>query len=156
MAQTTAVPSTSKTGPALALWFLIAALLGAAAWWVWCGFDTTYYPEGTGGPYTTWQVVCSGASFLAIVVVGTVLSRRQNVAIGPLLVSAGAMAGYWLSWTIQAAFYDDSGLFAVGAILLGIGLLLGTAVGVGLGFLLSALLRYSPAGQSRSTKPRLQ
>ena len=49
--------------------------------------------------------------------------------------------GFWTGWTVQAAMTDETGLFLVGAILLGLGLLVGGAIGSGSGYLARLLWR---------------
>jgi hypothetical protein len=96
------------------------------AWWAWLGRDTTMTLDpATGdysGPYTTAQV--AGAVLtLAALLVAAVLLRV------PALPAAAVMTvAFTAAWTAQAAGQDESGLFAVGAILLLAGMTAGTTV----------------------------
>jgi hypothetical protein len=51
----------------------------------------------------------------------------------PVPGAAGVALGFWLAWTVDAASQDDSGLFAVGSMMLAVGLALGTTAAAALG-----------------------
>jgi len=80
------------------------------------------------GPYEAWQVVgCVLTLLVASVVAG--LAARPVVAAGWVTVP------FTVCWTVSAARQDETGLFAVGALLIAVGLYLGslavaTAAGV--------------------------
>ncbi len=76
------------------------ALVGAAIWGAWLGWDTTYYEiagaPGLHGPYTPAQV--AGCA-LTVGVATILLAWRWN----PPVVAGGITAGFWLVWTLWAA-----------------------------------------------------
>ncbi len=104
---------------------VISLLLGAAIWAAWLGWDHTYYYDAevgvNQGPYRPAQVAACAAT---VGLITALLSLRWN----PFVVAAGITVGFWTVWTVQAASEDATGLYAVGAILLFGGLVLGTAV----------------------------
>lgn len=117
--------------PAKNVFRAVAGVLAVAAatvlaWWAWLGRDTTYTldPE-TGsysGPYTTAQV--AGAVLtLAAVLVAAVLLR-----VPPVPAAAVMTVAFTAAWTAQAAADDETGLFAIGAILVLAGMTAGTTV----------------------------
>ena len=95
-------------------------------WWAWLGRDTEMQLDpATGdysGPYTTAQV--AGAVLtLAALLIAAVLLRV------PALPAAAVMTvAFTVAWTVQAAGADETGLFAVGAILVLGGMAVGTTV----------------------------
>ncbi|QCX26571.1 hypothetical protein [Nocardioides jishulii] len=98
----------------------VLALVAAAAWFAWLGWDREYYVvDGEQqGPYRAWQVVGCGLT----IVVASVLAQwwtRSGWAI-PLLAAA-ATVGFAIPWGVDAAMTDDSGLFVVGLIFLVVG-----------------------------------
>lgn len=108
-------------------------LLGAAIWGAWLGWDTSYYEipgqSGLHGPYTPAQVAACAAT------VGLVTALLVTARVNPVIAAGGVSAGFWTSWTINAAVLDDSGLFVIGAVLLAFGLVIGTAVAAAIGYL---------------------
>jgi hypothetical protein len=122
--------------------FTVGPLLGAVTWGVWLGWDrTASYDVVTGtvqSPYVTLQVLGCGLTLGTVTAILTALGR-------PVTGSAGVALGFWLVWTADAASRDNSGLFAVGSILLALGLALGTsmaaAVGWGVGSVADAVRR---------------
>jgi len=103
----------------------VGLLLGALTWGAWLGWDrTASYDVVTGtvqSPYVTLQVLgCA----LTVGTVTAVLAARWH----PVAGAAGVGLGFWLGWTVDAASRDDTGLFAVGSLMLAVGLALGTAV----------------------------
>jgi hypothetical protein len=51
----------------------------------------------------------------------------------PVAGAAGVALGFWLVWTVDAASQDGSGLFAVGSVMLAVGLALGNTVAAAVG-----------------------
>ena len=118
--------------------FALAAVLGAATWAGWLGWDrTASYDRITDtvqDPYVTLQVL--GCALTVGLVVAVLAVRRR-----PLTGAGGVALGFWVPWTVDAATHDDSGLFAVGALLLAVGLAAGTTVAAGAGVLAGTALR---------------
>ncbi len=101
---------------------LMAALVTVATlatWWAWLGWDTEYQVDPlmqvASGPYEVWQVVGCGLT-LVLIAAGASLWTH------PWLVAATLTLSFALVWSVQAASSDDSGLWAVGALLLLVGL----------------------------------
>ena len=94
---------------------LLLALFGCAMWFVWFGWDDV--------PYDVWQVIGCGAC----VVVGAIaaLARARR---GVVLLAAAATVGFAVPWGVYAASTDDSGLWAVGLVLLLAGAFVGLVV----------------------------
>lgn len=117
MPTTTPAPRSSRD----LAWGLGVAVLSAAAWFGWMGWDDEYQVDPAtnevSGPYEAWQVV---GCVLTLLVVGVVAARRWR-PFGTALVLPVA---FTLAWSVTAASEDDSGLWGVGAVLV----LLGTAV----------------------------
>ena len=108
----------------------LGAVLGALTWGAWLGWDrTASYDVITGTmqtPYVTLQVLgCA----LTVGMVTAVLAALWH----PRAAAVGVSLGFWLVWTVDAASRDDTGLYGVGAVLLAIGLALGTTVAAALG-----------------------
>ncbi|MFP5370113.1 MAG: hypothetical protein ACLGI3_05115, partial [Actinomycetes bacterium] len=100
------------------------------AWGAWLGWDRTASYDVVSGtvqtPYVTLQVLgCA----LTVGIGTAVLAARWH----PVAAAGGVSVGFWLVWTIDAASQDDSGLFAVGAMMLALGLPAGTAVAAAIG-----------------------
>lgn len=111
--------------PPRALTTLALVLLTVAAWWVFLGRDTVRDVDpATGavtGPYGAPQVVACALVLVALVVAGALTV--------PAWVAVLAVAlPFTVAWTAQAASDDDSGLWAVGALLVLVGTLAGGAV----------------------------
>lgn len=109
---------------------LVGCLSGALTWGAWLGWDrTASYDVVTGTvqtPYVTLQVLgCA----LTVGVVTAVLAARWH----PVAAAGGVSLGFWVVWTVDAASQDDSGLFAVGAMMLAVGLPAATAVAAAIG-----------------------
>jgi hypothetical protein len=101
------------------------AVLSVLTWFAWLGWDTRQDVDAAGnvsGPYQAWQVVGCGVTLLALLV-GAVLLRVNAVAAAAALTLA-----FTAAWTWDAARHDDSGLFAVGAMLVLVGLAASSAV----------------------------
>lgn len=119
------------------------ALFAAAMWAAWLGWDNEYYlVDGVAhGPYRDWQVIGCGLS----IAVGAVLAQmwtRGSTLVAAL--SAAAIVGFAVPWTVQAAATDDSGLFVVGLLML----LVGGFAGLALLLMLTgaAVRRLGPSG----------
>lgn len=101
------------------------AVLSAACWWGWLAWDTEYQVDpATGhasGPYEAWQVAGCVASLLLLAVLA---APRLH----PLAVVVTMTVSFTAAWTATAAAADDTGLFAVGAILVFIGMACGTGL----------------------------
>ncbi|GAA2909355.1 hypothetical protein Acy02nite_88870 [Actinoplanes cyaneus] len=102
------------------------AVLSAAAWLGWLGWDDEYQTDPvTGvesGPYQAWQIAGCALTLL-ILLIAAVLGRVRA-----LYASAALTLGFTVAWTIQAALSDDSGLFAVGTLMLLVGLSVACAI----------------------------
>lgn len=103
--------------------FVIAALT-TATWWT-LGRDTTRDVDPvTGavtGPYEAPQVVACVVVLVGLVVIGALLLPAWLAVLAVSLPFTAA-------WTIQASSTDDSGLWAVGAMLVLIGTLVGGTI----------------------------
>ncbi|WP_129789916.1 hypothetical protein [Promicromonospora panici] len=103
--------------------FIIAALT-TATWWT-LGRDTTRdIDPATGdvtGPYEAPQVIACVVVLVGLVVIGALLLPAWLAVLAVSLPFSAA-------WTIQASSTDDSGLWAVGAVLVLIGTLVGGAI----------------------------
>jgi hypothetical protein len=109
-----------------------AALLSVLAWVAWLGWDQEYQVDpATGiasGPYEAWQVVGCVLTLLVAAVVAGVAARA-------VVAAAWVTVPFTVCWTVSAAREDETGLFAVGALMIAVGLYLGslavaTAAGV--------------------------
>lgn len=99
------------------------ALLTASCWWAWMAWDNSYQTDPaagtTSGPYQAWQVIGCVVCLIALGVGATVrLPAWLVVPIMPIAFTA--------AWSWTAASADDSGLWAVGAMLVFVGMLAGT------------------------------
>jgi hypothetical protein len=105
-----------------------AVALAAATvltWYLWLGRDTEYQVDANGvesGPYTTAQVAGCLLTLVALLVAAVWLGVR------PLVAAAAMTVAFTVAWTVWAASVDDSGLFAVGAIMVLFGMAIGTTV----------------------------
>ena len=104
---------------------LVLGLFAAAMWFAWLGWDDTYYEvDGVQhGPYRAWQVVGCGLSICVGAVLGLVRVRR-----GVVLLAGSATVGFAVPWSVHAASTDDSGLWAVGLVMLLGGAFIGLVV----------------------------
>jgi hypothetical protein len=148
-----ASPPRRKDGqgaPSRVLVFGGAALVGAAVWGAWLGWDTSYYrlPDDPSlhGPHTSGQVL---ACALTIGLVTALLSRWRN----PVAVAAGVTFGFWVVWTAAAAADVDSGpsFWPIGSALLLCGLVTGTGLTAALGYAVRSVRR--PHGGQRVPSP---
>lgn len=102
------------------------AVLSAASWFGWMGWDTEYdvdpVTQVSSGPYEAWQVLGCGATLL-LVLVGALLTGVRAV------VACVAMTlAFTAAWTATAAAADGGGLFVVGGVLVLIGLATATTL----------------------------
>lgn len=112
-----------RSGPARAVALVgVWAVAAVATWWAWLGWESGYTTDpATGavsGPYAVWQVVACGVTLLVLAVVAGWWSA-------PWFAAPAITLPFTAAWTVHAARVDDTGLFAVGAVLLLVGL--GTA-----------------------------
>ncbi|GAA1345044.1 hypothetical protein [Arthrobacter roseus] len=100
-------------------------VLSAGLWWGWFAWDNQYVVDpvtgSSSGPYELWQVIGCAASWIVLGWIG-------NKLLQPLLVIIIMPAAFTTAFAITAARMDDSGLWPVGAILMALGTLAGTAV----------------------------
>ncbi|MFI5842146.1 hypothetical protein ACIA8K_20770 [Catenuloplanes sp. NPDC051500] len=104
---------------------LAVAVLTVVTWFAWLGWDTKQDVDAAGnvsGPYQAWQVIGCGVTLLALLVAAIVL-RVNAVA-----TAAAITLAFTAVWTWDAARHDDSGLFAVGALLVFVGLAASSAI----------------------------
>ena len=126
-----------------------AGLLGAVAlagatlltWWLWLGTDTRYETDPvTGaqtGPYQPAQVIGCVLTLAVLAAVGGLVLRPWIVVVTMTVV-------FTLAWSIAASRDDDTGLWAVGAVLVAFGMAAGSALfGFGAWLLRTALHRRS-------------
>lgn len=95
---------------------LAVAALSGLSWLGWLGWNTG------GGDYATWQV--AGCALTLLAIFATALLRGLH----PLLASVALIIPFSAAWTVNAAAHDDSGLFAVGALMLLIGMTISAAI----------------------------
>ncbi|GAB2652866.1 hypothetical protein GCM10027271_08840 [Saccharopolyspora gloriosae] len=104
---------------------VVLAVLTASCWWAWMAWDQGYQTDpATGaasGPYQAWQVV-------GCVVCLVALGVGASVRLPAWLVVPIMPVAFTAAWTWTAAGADDSGLWAVGAVLVFAGMLVGTGV----------------------------
>lgn len=116
---------TARKKPSPTLTTLTVVVLTVVAWWIFLGRDVVRDVDpATGnvtGPYEAPQVIACVLVLAALVVVGT-LSAPAWAAVLAVAVPFTA------AWTIQAQATDDSGLWAVGALLVLLGTLAGGTV----------------------------
>ncbi|MEU5903427.1 hypothetical protein ABZ780_03510 [Micromonospora sp. NPDC047467] len=113
--------TTRGTQKLLGALFLAVATVGV--WLLWLGWDTEYTvdPEtnSTSGPYEPWQVI-------GCVVTLVLLAALAGMRLSPWLVAPVMTVAFTAAWSWQAASTDDSGLWAVGAVLMLIGMAAGS------------------------------
>lgn len=102
------------------------AVLSAALWFGWMGWDTEYHvdaeTQATSGPYEAWQVIGCVVALLVLHVGALLLGVRALVA------SVALTLAFTAAFTTTAAADDESGLFLVGAVLVFLGLAVASAV----------------------------
>ncbi|HWS36472.1 MAG TPA: hypothetical protein VN408_27520 [Actinoplanes sp.] len=116
-----------KRGPvSQALAAVAVAALSALTWFAWLGWDNEYQlDEATGsysGPYEVWQVAGCGVTLLILLVAALLAGVREVPA------SAALTLGFTVVFTVNAAAEDETGLFAVGAALVFVGLSMASGV----------------------------
>lgn len=121
--------------PAQALTRIITTLsalsaFSAAMWFAWLGWDHQYYlidgvPQG---PYRPWQVVGCALS-VAVAAAAAYRFLRMPFAIPPLVLAADI--GFAIPWGVDASS-DETGLWAVGLVMLVVGGGIGLTFVVGL------------------------
>lgn len=106
-------------------WAVALALLTAATWWAWLGWDTEYYVDpvtgDTNGPYRSWQVAGCVLCLAVLAVVGGAL-------LPPWVVAPIMTVVFTACWAARAASDDSSGLWVVGAVAVFIGVGVGSTV----------------------------
>ena len=90
------------------------------------------------GPYAVWQVAGCVLSWIVLVWFGVRVLR-------PFLLTAALPVGFTAAWILTAALTDDSGLWAVGAVLVAGGTVAGNAALV---WVLRAFARRNHAGSA--------
>ncbi|GLX00973.1 hypothetical protein [Microtetraspora sp. NBRC 16547] len=93
---------------------MILALASLVNYLAWLGWDQErdIEPDGSlSGPYQPWQVA---GLVIVLGILAAFAGRRDHPGIGTLSI-AGVM---WLSWSVNAALSDNSGLWSVGAVAL--------------------------------------
>ncbi|MEU8082222.1 hypothetical protein AB0B57_01100 [Micromonospora sp. NPDC049101] len=103
--------------------FLAVATVGA--WILWLGWDTRYTVDArtgaSSGPYEPWQVI---GCVLTLVLLAALAGTRLS----PWLVAPVMTVTFTAVWSWRAAGTDDSGLWAVGGILVLVGMAVGSAL----------------------------
>ncbi|WP_214369153.1 hypothetical protein [Pseudonocardia sp. H11422] len=103
----------------------ILVLLTASCWWLWMDWDHGYHVDpATGvssGPYQAWQVIGCAVCLIALGIAATQrLPAWLVIVIMPL--------AFTTAWSVTAAAEDTTGLWAVGAVMIFLGVLGGTIV----------------------------
>ncbi|MFG1885902.1 hypothetical protein [Micromonospora sp. NPDC049102] len=113
--------ATRRTGALIGGLFLAVATVGV--WLVWLGWDTGYTVDArtgaTSGPYEAWPVI---GCVLTLVLLAALAAWRLS----PWLVAPVMTIAFTAAWSRQAASRDDSGLWVVGAVLVLIGMAVGS------------------------------
>jgi hypothetical protein len=102
----------------------VLAAVTVGIWYGWLGWDTGYQVDSAGhqsGPYEAWQVA---GCVLSLAVVGALASMRVR----PWLVAAVMTVAFTVTWSVDAASKDETGLWGVGAMLVLAGMALGSGV----------------------------
>ncbi|WP_157544852.1 hypothetical protein [Microtetraspora fusca] len=97
-----------RDGARIGVILAVASLVNYLAWLGW-DQERDVEPDGSlSGPYQPWQV----AGLVVVMgILAAVSGRRGHPWIGTISV-AGVM---WVSWSVNALFSDNSGLWVVGA-----------------------------------------
>ncbi|WP_436523063.1 hypothetical protein [Actinoplanes sp. HUAS TT8] len=102
------------------------AVLAALSWFGWMGWDGQYQTDPVSGvesgPYAAWQVAGCAVTLLAV------FAGAVAAGVRPLFVSVALTVAFTAAWTVTAAARDTTGLFAVGAVFLFVGLGVATLV----------------------------
>lgn len=95
---------------------LAVAVLSAGAWFGWLGWDTERdvdpVTQQSTGPYEVWQALGCGVTLLVVLVGALLVGVRAPVACAAMTLAFTA------AWTTTAATADESGLFAIGGVLM--------------------------------------
>ncbi|MEU8271010.1 hypothetical protein AB0B89_28100 [Sphaerisporangium sp. NPDC049002] len=113
-----------------------ATLVNHLAWLGWHRERDVGPDGGVSGPYEAWQIA---GLVIVLAILAAFAGWRGHPVIGTLVIG-GVM---WASWTLDAATSDDSGPWAVGALLL----FPAAFCGVGLVAWLAASLRRRSTGR---------
>ncbi|RAO22429.1 hypothetical protein [Micromonospora noduli] len=115
--------ATRGTRALLGVLFLAAATVGV--WILWLGWDTEYTVDAqtgaSSGPYEPRQVI---GCVLTLVVLAALAATRLS----PWLVAPVMTVAFTAAWSWRAASTDDSGLWVVGAVLVLVGMAVGSAL----------------------------
>ncbi|WP_243884684.1 hypothetical protein [Cellulomonas fengjieae] len=102
----------------------LVAVLSAACWFAWLGWDTTYQTDpATGvasGPYEAWQVLGCVLSLAAVVALG-------SLVLGPWWTVLTVTVAFTIAFSVTASS-DETGLWGVGALLVAFGVAAGSTV----------------------------
>ncbi|MGJ9406460.1 hypothetical protein ACHABQ_09080 [Nesterenkonia aurantiaca] len=135
----------------VAAWAGFVVLGSAGAWFGWMGWDQEYQVDPvTGmehGPYEAWQVIGCGITLLLI----ALWTSRSRWWLTVLLLPPS----FTVAWSLTAEAEDSTGLWLVGAMLVGIGSTLGTVVVLGITRLTQVIWRQrrSAAAQPEPLPP---
>ncbi|EXF24237.1 hypothetical protein BG28_07260 [Nesterenkonia sp. AN1] len=141
----------SSTRRHVLAWSLFVILGSAGAWFGWMAWDQEYQVDPvTGmehGPYEAWQVIGCGITLLLI----ALWTSRSRWWLTVLLLPPS----FTVAWSLTAAAEDSTGLWLVGAMLVGIGSTLGTVVVLGITRLTQVIWRQrrSAAAQPEPLPP---
>ncbi|MFI9529507.1 hypothetical protein [Micromonospora rosaria] len=104
---------------------LLLAAATVAVWWAWLGWDTGHPADprtgSAAGTYAGWQVV---GVVLSLVAVAAVAGWLLN----PWLVVPVMTAAFTVAWSQQASAGAESGLWAISAILVLVGMAAGATL----------------------------
>lgn len=114
------------------------AVLTAACWWAWMAWDRGYQTDPatgvTSGPYEAWQVA-------GCVVCLVVLCVAATVRIPAWLVVPVMPVAFTAAWSWTAAGADGTGLWVIGAVLVFVGMVVGTGAVSGITAVARAAVR---------------
>lgn len=123
----------SSGGWALGVLGLVTATV--ATWWFSLGWDTEYQKDPvTGvvsGPYEVPQVVGCVLALVLVTAVGGVLLR-------PWVTAVVVTLSFTVAWSYNAASTDETGLWGVGAIMVLVGMSVGTTLVAALAWWIAA------------------